>query len=380
MTPRFGTLLCLSAALVFGAFVACGDDDDENKHDGGAEHPSKNHDGDEADGGGSGLSAEDARKILAKIDTTTISLGEFADRINQQSPYLRARYNSPERRREFLDNLIRFELLAQEAERRGYGNDAEVQRTLKQVMIQRLMKQDFEDKVKVESISDEDMRKYYDEHREEYHKPEQVRASVILVKDRAKADRLLREVLAKAGDARFFRQTAQEQSDDPETKARGGDLRYFSRPAERRADEPAVPAEVATAAFELANVGDVAPNLIKSGGNNYIVKLTGKRKALDRTFDEVRRTIQNRLWRERRQAEIEHFVDDLRKQANVRIHDDVLSQVHVDTTMPPGAEGTVPPGGGPPGSSPSQRMVPPPGQGGGGHAAPTKEGAGDDQH
>lgn len=370
MTSRFGTLLCLSAALVFGAFVACGDDENEKK-DGGSETAS--HDTGEADGGGNGLSPEDARKVLAKVDGTTISLGEFADRINQQSPYLRARYNSPERRREFLDNLIRFELLAQEAERRGYGNDAEVQRTLKQVMIQRLMKQDFEDKVKVESISDEDMRKYYDEHRDEYHKPEQVRASVILVKDRAKAERLLREIQAKAGDARFFRQTAQEQSEDAETKSRGGDLRYFSRPAERRPDEPTVPAEVANAAFELQNVGDVAGTLVKAGGSNYIVKLTGKRKALDRTFDEVRRTIQNRLWRERRQAEIEHFVDELRKQANVRVHDDVLGQVHVDTTMPAGAEGTVPGGpggpGGPPGvSSPSLQGHP-------GPAAP--EGQGD---
>jgi len=344
MTPRFGTLLSLSFVLVLGAFVACGDDESE-KRDGGSDTTST--DQGEADGGGSGLSAEDARKVLAKVDGTTISLGEFADRINQQSPYLRARYNSPERRREFLDNLVRFELLAQEAERRGYGNDAEVQRTLKQVMIQRLMKQDFEDKVKVESISDEDMRKYYDEHREEYHKPEQVRASIILVKDRAKAERLLREILAKSGDARFFRQTAQEQSEDAETKARGGDLRYFSRPAERRADEPTVPAEVANAAFELANVGDVSGNLVKAGGGNYIVKLTGKRKALDRTFDEVRRTIQNRLWRERRQAEIERFVEDLRKQANVRIHEDVLGQIQVDTTVPAGPEGSVP--GGPPG-------------------------------
>lgn len=362
MTSRFATLLCLSAALIFGAFVACGDDEDKHE-DGGA---TASHAPEEADGGGNGLSPEDSRKVLAKIDETTITLGEFADRINQQSPYLRARYNSPERRREFLDNLVRFELLAQEAERRGYGNDPEVQRTLKQVMIQRLMKQDFEDKVKVESISEEDMRKYYEDHRDEYHKPEQVRASVILVKDRAKAERLLREVVGKAGDARFFRQTAQEQSEDPETKARGGDLRYFSRPAERRADEPQVPAEVANAAFELQSVGDVSANLVKAGGNNYIVKLTGKRKALDRTFDEVRRTIQNRLWRERRQSEIERFVEGLRKQANVRVHEDVLGQVQVDTSMPAGAEAPSMPG------TPSMPGMPAPGQQSP-HGRPTQE-------
>ena len=91
MNTRIGTLLCLSAALVFGAFVACGDDENKHKDAGGAAstHP------EETDGGGNGLSPEDARKVLAKVDATTITLGEFADRINQQSPYLRARYNSP---------------------------------------------------------------------------------------------------------------------------------------------------------------------------------------------------------------------------------------------------------------------------------------------
>ncbi|MBI2895414.1 MAG: peptidyl-prolyl cis-trans isomerase [Deltaproteobacteria bacterium] len=334
MLRQISAILALSGALVGAAFIGCGDDEEKEKRDGGSARRSPA----EEDGGG-GLSPEDARKVLAKIDGTTITLGEFSDRINQQSPYLRSRYNSPERRREFLDNLIRFELLAQEAERRGYGNDAEVQRTLKQVMIQRLMKQDFEDRTKVEDVSETDMRKYYDEHRDEYHKPEQVRASVILVKDRAKADRLLRDILAKSGDARFFRQTAQESSEDAETKTRGGDLRYFSRPNERRDDEPPVAAEVASSAFGLKNVGDVHSELVKSGAGWNIVKLTGKRKALDRTFDEVRRTIQNRLWRERRQTEIERFVDDLRKQANVRIHEDVLGQVRLDTSMPTGAEG-----------------------------------------
>ena len=40
---------------------------------------------------------------LAKIDDVTITLGEFEERLNRQSPYIRARYTSLEQKKEFLD-------------------------------------------------------------------------------------------------------------------------------------------------------------------------------------------------------------------------------------------------------------------------------------
>src|SRR5262249_23613934 len=57
---------------------------------------------------------EDLAEVLAKIDDVTITVGEFQDRINKQSPYVRQRYTSVERKKEFLDNLVRFEVLAKE--------------------------------------------------------------------------------------------------------------------------------------------------------------------------------------------------------------------------------------------------------------------------
>src|SRR5262249_28947376 len=47
-------------------------------------------------------SAEELKAVLAKIDDVTITLGEFQERINRQSPYIRARYTSLEQKREFL--------------------------------------------------------------------------------------------------------------------------------------------------------------------------------------------------------------------------------------------------------------------------------------
>ena len=89
-------------------------------------------------------SAEELKAPLAKIDDVTITLGEFQERINRQSPYIRARYTSLEQKKEFLDSLVRFEVLAKEAYQRGFDKDPEVVRTMKQVMIQKLMRDEFD--------------------------------------------------------------------------------------------------------------------------------------------------------------------------------------------------------------------------------------------
>src|SRR4030095_5536324 len=55
-----------------------------------------------------------------------ITVGEIEDAIRQESPYLGRRYSDPENLRKLVSDTARFELLAREAERRGYGKHAEV--------------------------------------------------------------------------------------------------------------------------------------------------------------------------------------------------------------------------------------------------------------
>ena len=285
-------------------------------------------------GGGSGrvngLTREQAAQTLVKVGSDVITVGDFAERLAEQSPYLRARYNSPERRREFLDNMVRFELLAAEAHRRGYDRLPEVDRTRKQMMIQQMMKDEFEDRIKLTDITDDEIRRYYEAHPEEFNKPEQVRASHILIRDRAQAQRVLTQILARRDDVNFFRQMAEQHNQDELTRDRFGDLRFFSRPNERQPGEPEVPPAVAEAAFSIAQIGGVFPELVQADDGFHILKLTGKRAALRRTLDDARRPIQNRLWREKREHAVEEFVNRLRREANVQESFGALSDVHVD--------------------------------------------------
>lgn len=276
-----------------------------------------------------GLMPEQAAETLAKIGDRTITVGEFADEIASKGPFLQARYNSPERRRELLDQMIRFELLAQEAARAGFDDRPDVQRTRKQILIRRFLKQQYEDRVQLTDVTDDEVRQYYEGHREEFNKPEQVRASHIQLRDRATAQRVLRQILDNPSDVRLFRELAERHNEDQETRDRFGDLRFFSRPEERQADEPNVPPEVARAAFSIAAIGGVHPEIVPSERGFHIVKLTGRRAALSRSLEEASRPIRHRLWRERRERAVEELVERLRAESDVHEDLSLLSEVQV---------------------------------------------------
>lgn len=289
--------------------------------------------------------------VLAQVDDTVITVSEFQERINSQSPYVRARYTSLEHKREFLDNLVKFEVLAGEARRKGLDRDPEVVRTMKQVMIQKLLKQEFE-RVRIEDIKDEEIKAYYDAHLGEFNKPPEVRASMILVKDEATARKVMDDARAKGIENAGFRDLVAQHSLDEPTKERGGDLRFFD---DKTAE---LPREVVEASFKMVNIGDVS-GPIKTARGFAVLKLTGQRKALTRTLDEVKQQIRSKLFRERRQKLMDDYEAGLRKQAKIEVFGDRLSRVKIDTTsgddaLKPAPGSFHPPGQNAPQASPAR--------------------------
>jgi peptidyl-prolyl cis-trans isomerase C len=249
--------------------------------------------------------------------------------------------------------MVRFELLAAEADKRGFTKSEDVERVRRQVMVQQMMA-DLFDKggLKLTDITDDEIKRYYDDHLSEFDKPAQVRASHILFKDRAAAEQVLKELKQKPQDMELFRKLAEQRSQDAATKASGGDLRFFSEAADPKGetDEPDRPAALRKAAFSLANVGDLYAEPVQSERGFHVLKLTGRREALKRTLEDARRMIQNKLWRQKREEAIEKFVADLRTKANVQENPEALAKVQVKDALgnvaspgkPPAAKGAAP--------------------------------------
>jgi peptidyl-prolyl cis-trans isomerase C len=273
-------------------------------------------------------SAEELKAPLAKIDDVTITLGELQERINRQSPYIRARYTSLEQKKEFLDSLIKFEVLAKEAARRGLDKDPEVIRTMKQVMIQRLMRDELDAKITADTVTDAEMKAYYDANLSEYVKPDEVRASAIIVKNRAQAERVANEARGEAGKTnKGFRDLVARYSQDEDSKLRGGDLRYFD------AQSKDVPAPVVKAAFALASTGDVSAAVDAGNGTWYVLKQTGRRRSMTKSFDDAKPAIRNKLFRDKRVAAQKDFVDGLRSSAKIEVNEGNLARVRIDTSQ-----------------------------------------------
>jgi peptidyl-prolyl cis-trans isomerase C len=303
----------------------------------------------------------DPSQVVAKVDDAVITVTDVQDRINKQSPFVRARYTNADKKKEFLDGLVKFEVMAAEAARRGYDKDPDVQRVMKQQMISKLMQKDFESKLKVEDVPDADVEKYYNEHPTEFHQKDEVRVSAIFAKDKGKADHAYAEAKALPkgpaglGDQKGFRDLVTKYSDDEESKPRGGDLSFFGE------DSATVPKPIVEAAFKLKDVGDLAPP-VKTDKGWAVVRLTQKRPGFNRPLPEVKRQIQQRLFRDLRSKAMDAFVDDLKKKSSITINDDNLAKVVVEagTSRAPGSELPGMPGapaGGPPPGTPAPRPV-----------------------
>jgi len=313
----------------------------------------------------------DLSQVVAQIGDETITVGDVQERINKQSPFIRARYTTLDKKKEFLDNLVRFEVMAGEAQKRGYDKDPEVQRVMKQQMISKFLQKDFESKLKVEDVPDADVEKYYKDHPEEFNKKDEVRVSEILIKEKPKADKAYNEAKGQSktagADQKAFRDLVTKVSEDEESKQRGGDLTFFDK------DSTAYPKPIVEAAFKLADVGDVSAP-VKTDKGYVILKLTQKRPGFSRPLAEVKRQIQQRLFRDTRTKALDAFIADLKKNTKIDIHEDNLGKVVIENGMegtpggapgmsrglsdPHGGPGMFPPGGAP-GMPPGGLGMPP---------------------
>jgi peptidyl-prolyl cis-trans isomerase C len=292
----------------------------------------------EAERGAFGLTAEQAGLPLAKVGGKTITLGDFAAVLERMDPFERLRYQSPERRRLLLEELVKVELLAQEARRRGLDKDPDVVLRRDQALRDELRRHWQRKGPTPESISEAEARAYYSARRAEFSDPERRRLAVIELGSKAKAALVLK--LAQQASPSQWGLLVERHSiakrpkvEPPEPLEFAGEVGIVSLPGEK-GDSGEVPEAVRRAGFQIAEQGGVHPEVVEASGRFFVVRLLGKTPPRERTFAEVERTIRVALVEEKLKAKEIAFAEELRQRYPVKVDSEALRALELEPKAP----------------------------------------------
>jgi peptidyl-prolyl cis-trans isomerase C len=277
--------------------------------------------------GGGVLTAEDVNKALGQLP-----------------PMVRLRYQSPAQKKEFVERLVTLDLLAREAVRQGHSNDPEVVEMVKNVLAQKLVKDERENKAP--AVTDEEVQAWYDAHPADFTRPETWRVSTIFLAipdndaakqkaQLAKAEKLLPQAQKlKADDFVAFGQLAKANSEDP-SKVLDGDLRALTAvELTSRYGQ-----DVSAAVVALKNPGDLT-GLVRSKTGVHILKLRLHTPQTLQGLTDVKGQIRTRLQNDHRNQAYEKFIADLKAKAGLTVDEAALAKVVVEATpRPDGAPG-----------------------------------------
>ncbi len=280
------------------------------------------------------LTPEQSKMVLAKVGDRTITLGDYAAAIESMDQFDRLRYQSPQRRKELLDEMINVELLSAEAKAKGYDRDPLTEQEIRAILRDAMLTEAHKGAPAPNDVPEADVRAYFDAHKAEFRDPERRRLSAIVLKSEAQAKEVLASAKATTTAAEWGA-LVRQHSIDAQAKANvpvdlAGDFGIVSPPGDSRGENARVPAEVRAGVFEIGKVGEVLGKVLKSQDKFYVVRLTQKLDPRERAYEEAERTIRVKLSQDRMRAKEDELLAQLRAKYTVQIDDQALSSVKVD--------------------------------------------------
>ncbi len=247
-------------------------------------------------------------EIVATIGAKKITLKEFNQRYNE----ILGKTINPPTKELFLEDLIRYEVGVQEAEKRHLDTDPQVKELLRQDIYKGLLEKELGAQVAKIKVTEEEMKAYYQKYPE-------LRTSHILTEfrpdatedqkkeARKRAEDILKEVHSSK---RNFEDLVALYTDDVQTKKNGGDVGWQS-------NVTLVPPYY-DAALSM-KVGEVK-GLITTQYGYHIIKLTGRHGYADAN----KRQIQAAVFDQKRKVIFDDYFTKLKKSYTIKENKSVI--------------------------------------------------------
>lgn len=257
-----------------------------------------------------------AAAVVATVNGTQIT----SDEVNQVlMEGTQGRFNTlpkekqVELRKRIVEGMIAQELVYADAKKSGVLTSPEYKAELEEVMkrVEKQLaskvweKQQF-DKI---TLTDAEIKKYFDSHTNEFVEKEKVHARHILVKTEAEADKIIAGLKGKQGDAlkQAFIEDAKKFSTGP-SGPKGGDLGSFPQ-------GQMVP-EFNDKVFSM-KVGTITTTAVKTQFGYHIIYLEDKIKGKKLGFNEVKSFIEQKLKMEKFKEAMEKKMKSLQSAAKI---------------------------------------------------------------
>ncbi len=180
--------------------------------------------------------------------------------------------------------------------------------------IQKLIEEEIASKI---SISDDELKSYYEDNTKQFETPAKVKARHILIKMDSEADETEKQAAKKkikaaqkrikSGEA--FSQVAEDTSECPSSK-KGGDLGFFSKGRMVKGFEEA--------AFSL-EPGEVS-DIVETRFGYHLIKVEDKKPADQKSFDEVKADLGEQMKNEKVKEGLDSYMESLKKGAKIQMN------------------------------------------------------------
>ena len=209
-----------------------------------------------------------------------------------------------------LDEIIKQQLLVEDAEKKGLGRNKDVLQAVEEFRRTLLVRELANQLTKDAQVTEPEAEEYYNQNKKEFVAPGEWHIREIMVDSEDEAKKLLVDVL-QGGD---FAQAAKDHSKAP-SAAQGGDLGFVSQ-------------------FEFPEMGDVVKvlnvggvsSVVKGPKGYYILKLEEKKGGEQKEFAEIKEEIKSGLLMLKQQQAVIEYLDKLRQNATVDVNEKLLEE------------------------------------------------------
>ena len=237
-------------------------------------------------------------KILAKVGALTVTDKEVDDFLAELGQRGQG-YNNPEGRKAILEQIISSKLLLLDARHNLLETEPEFKSELAKLRENLLINYAGNKVISAVKVSEEDVKKYYEDNLDKFKQGESVNADHILVDTEEKA----LEILAKIESGEMnFGDAAREYSSCPSGQ-RGGNLGDFGR-------GQMVP-EFEAAAFALGE-GEVTKAPVKTQFGYHLIKLNSKSEASVMPYEDIAPQLTDMVLNEKRREAYERKINQLK--------------------------------------------------------------------